>query len=65
MNEIVCQYEVRWIWSGFVAYRGPSLAAAATALSEGTCYGKGLSPRMASDQAEAEVAKFRAAKHCS
>ena len=55
----VTHYVVRWINSGDVAYRGRSLAKAATSLVEGTCYGKGPTPLPARQHADAEVSKFR------
>ncbi len=52
-------YEVRWIRVGIVAYRGTSLVKAASALDPGTCYGRGLTPGGAHEDAESEVRKFR------
>lgn len=62
--DILCvdgveHYEVRFTRLGLVTYRGTSIVKAATALIEGTCYGKGATPRAACEDAESEVRKFQ------
>ena len=59
MLDVAYHYEVRQIRSGYILYRGTSLARAARLLYPGTCWGKGPTPATATKHIEVEVRKFQ------